>query len=58
MYLSGNNDMVSKNEARLGQWVCVRGEVGKLSAITEAVAAVRLDDGKYVLAKWEDVDHA
>jgi hypothetical protein len=50
--------MVSKELARLGQWVCVRGEVGKLSAITEAIAAVRLDDGKYVLAKWEDVEYA
>jgi len=50
--------MVENGKARLGQWVCVRGEVGRLSAITEAVAAVRLDDGKFVLAKWEEVEYA
>ena len=43
-----------KENARLGMWVSVRGEVGRLDALTQEVVAVRLDDGKYVLAKWED----
>ena len=45
---------LAKEEARLGMWVSARGEIGVVDAITRSVVAVRCDDGKYVLAKWEE----
>lgn len=44
---------LEKSDARLGMWVSVKGEVGVIDALTQSVVAVRCDDGKYVLAKWE-----
>lgn len=45
---------LEKENAKLGMWVAVRGEVGVVDAITRSVVAVRCDDGRYVLAKWEE----
>ena len=44
---------LEKSDARLGMWVSVKGEVGVIDALTQSVVAVRCDDGKYGLAKWE-----
>lgn len=47
-----------KENARLGMWVSVRGEVGRIDAMTQSVVALLLDDGKYMLAKWGEIDEA
>lgn len=48
--------MLRKEEARLGQRVLVGREkgAGKIDAITQSVVAVCMDDGRYVLMRWED----
>lgn len=47
-----------KENARLGMWVSVRGEVGRIDAMTQSIVALLLDDGKYMLAKWGEIDEA
>ena len=45
---------VRKENARLGQRVRCQGGVGRIDAITQSVVAILADDGRYVLARWDD----
>lgn len=46
--------MLRKEDVRLGQRVLVGRERGRVDAITQSVVAVFMEDGRYVLARWED----
>lgn len=47
-------EALGKENVRLGQRVRCGRETGIVDAMTQSVVALRLEDGRYALVRWED----